>query len=286
MGLPVCARLAAAGFDITATDVRVELRCAAEAAGARWAGSVAAAAEGGVLITMLPGSDEVLKVMPEALGALAPGSCWLEMSTAAPRVASAIARVAEPRGIRAIDAPVGGGPDAARSGSLLVFAGGKIDDRVRPVLDALAARVIQTGAHGSGYATKLLVNALWFTHAVASAEALAVGRRLGLDLEILLEGLRASAAGSRFLADHADALLDGDDLTTFSLADCRRELSDVLAIADEADVPLEVIRAVADIHTRALERYGATDGELLGARLVAERAGVDLRRRSFGRGDR
>src|SRR5262249_5840970 len=77
MGLPVCARLASAGFDITATDVRVERRGAAEAVGARWAGSVAAAADGGVLITMLPGSDEVLKVMPEALGALAPGSCWL-----------------------------------------------------------------------------------------------------------------------------------------------------------------------------------------------------------------
>jgi 3-hydroxyisobutyrate dehydrogenase len=279
MGQPVCARLAAAGFSVTATDARAQLRNASEAAGARWAGSVAeAAAEAELLITSLPGSDDVLEVMPTALEALAPGSCWLEMSTAAPHVACEIAGLAAPHGVRAVDAPVGGGPEAARTGRLLVFAGGEIDDDVRPVLDVLAERVLTTGAHGSGYATKLLVNALWFTHAVAGAEALAVGRRLGLDLETLLESLRASAGASRFLSEHADALLDGDDLTTFPLSGCCRELTDVLTLADENDVPLDVIRAVRQIHELALDRYGDVDGELLGARLVAERAGVDLRR--------
>ena len=198
------------------------------------------------------------------------------MSSAAPRVA----RACRARGVRFVDAPVGGGPAAAREGSLVVFAGGEAVDleRCRPALDVLAERILHVGPSGSGYATKLLVNALWFTHAAASAEALTLGKRLGLDFDLLLGALRASAADSRFLADYADPLLDGDDLATFGLARCCEELSAVVTLADELDVSLDVISAVSGLHDSALERYGDVDGELLAARLVAERAAVTLRR--------
>jgi 3-hydroxyisobutyrate dehydrogenase len=274
MGLPMCARLVAAGFDVTATDLRDALR---ERVGARWAEGAAQVAGGAELVvTMLPGSSEVAGIIDELAGALGPDARWLEMSTAAPRVAHACTA----RGVRFVDAPVGGGPAAAEAGRLLAFAGGEADDieRCRPVLDALARRVVHVGPSGSGYATKLLVNALWFTSAVASAEALTLGSRLGLELDTLVSALRDSAADSRFLADFADPLLDGDDLATFPLARCCEELAEVVALAEHAGVPLEVISAVSALHRSALERYGEVDGELLGARLVAERANVALTR--------
>lgn len=271
MGLPMCGRLVAAGFDVVANDLR------RERVGARWADSPARAAHGAeLLITMLPGIDELAGVVDELAGALAPEACWVEMSSAAPW----LARACLARGLRFIDAPVGGDPSAARDGKLLVFAGGEVDDleRCRPALDVLAQRIVHVGPSGSGYATKLLVNALWFTYAVASAEALTVGRRLGIDLEVLLNAMRASAADSRFLADYADALLDGDDLTRFPLERCCEELSAVVELAGGLDVSLDVISAVSELHTSALERYGRVDGELLGARLVAERANTSLTR--------
>jgi 3-hydroxyisobutyrate dehydrogenase len=76
----------------------------------------------------------------------------------------------------------------------------------------------------------------------------------------------------------AQALLAGDDLTAFSLAACHQELVDVLALAQELQVPLGLAERVSEIYAQALERYGDVDGELLGARFVAERAGVQLRR--------
>jgi 3-hydroxyisobutyrate dehydrogenase len=281
MGSAMVARLADAGFDVIATDLRSELRATAAASGVRWAPSIAAAAaDAELLFTALPGSAEVTRVVAEAVGSLRSGACWVEMSSASPRVAKAIADTAAPRGVRAIDAPVGGGPREAREGRLLVFAGGDAADleRVRPALHAFSEQVVHVGPTGSGYGVKLLVNALWFTQAVSGAEVLALGRRLGLDLDVLLGALNRSAAGSRFLERDADVLLDGGDLATFSLGRCCEELDTLLAIAGELDVPFEVISSVAQVHSDALARYGDVDGELLGARLVAERAGVDLRR--------
>lgn len=278
MGLPMCARLQRAGFDVVATDLRPGLR---ERIDVRWADSPALAADGAELVvTMLPGIDEVAAVVDELAGSLAPGSRWLEMSSATPR----IARDCIARGVRFVDAPVGGGPLAASEGRLLAFAGGEALDleRCRPVLEVLTERVVHVGRSGSGYATKLLVNALWFTSAVASAEALTLGRRLGLELDALVGALRSSAADSRFLADYADPLLDGDDLATFPLARCCEELSAVVGLAEESGVSLDVISAVSELHRSALERYGDVDGELLGARLVAERANVSLTRLPSG----
>jgi 3-hydroxyisobutyrate dehydrogenase len=274
MGLPMCTRLVRVGFDVVATDLRPALR---ERIGARWAGSATQAAEGAELVvTVLPGIDEVDGIVAELAGALAPGACWLEMSTATPRIAQACAAGE----LRFVDAPVGGSPAAARDGRLVAFTGGRAADveRCRPVLDVLAQRVLHVGPSGSGYATKLLVNALWFASAVASAEVLTLGRRLGLELDTLLGALRTSAADSRFLAEYADPLLDGDDLTTFPLSRCYEELSEVVALAEQVGVSPEVISTVSELHRSAVEHYGDVNGELLGARLVAERANVSLTR--------
>jgi 3-hydroxyisobutyrate dehydrogenase len=281
MGLPACARLAGAGFEVIATDLRRELRPDVVAMGARWAPSAAAAAaEAGILVTMLPGPREVAAIAEPVIDSLAAGAFWLEMSTGSPALAESLGTVAATAGVAVVDAPMGGGPGDVEAGRLLVFAGGEAADleRCRPVLDALADRVIHVGPAGSGYAVKLFVNALWFTQAVASAEVLTLARRLGIDLDLLHGALNHSAAAGRFVTQHLGALLDGDDLTAFSLRRCCEELASVRDMGVELDVELELISTVAGVHQGALEHYGDADGELLGARWVAERSGVKLDR--------
>lgn len=281
MGMAICARLTESGRPVTATDARGQLAGQAIAAGARWAPSARAAADGAdVVITMLPGPPEVRSVIDEVCGGLAAGATWVDMSTASRGVARLVAAAAGPRGIRVLDAPVGGGPDAARSGRLLTFVGADAADLQahRDLLAIMADRIVHVGPPGSGYTVKLLVNLLWFGQALATAEALTIADRAGLDLRTVLAALGESAAGSRFVSEGAHALLDGDDLTSFSLARCCEELSSVLSLGDELEVPLELAGLVSDLHCRALAHYGDVDGELLGARLIAERAGVSLGR--------
>jgi 3-hydroxyisobutyrate dehydrogenase len=279
MGLPMCVRLAERGFAVAATDLRPELQTSVTEAGAHWDSSAAEVAGGcEALITMLPGPHDVSEIAGELTEALAPGCTWIDMSSATPAVAEKIALAAEGRQVRILDAPVGGGPPEARNGGLLVFVGGSGDDleAQRDVLDSLGKRVVHVGRAGSGYAVKLIVNMLWFEQAVAGAEALSLAARAGLDLETVRLAVQESAAASRFMERDAPALMRGDDLTSFSLARSHEELACVLALGDQLDVPLALAERATELYAQALERYGDIDGELMAARLVAERAGVDL----------
>jgi 3-hydroxyisobutyrate dehydrogenase len=180
--------------------------------------------------------------------------------------------------LRTLDAPLGGDPAAASSGRLLVFAGGAAEDleAQRDLLGTFADRILHVGGPGSVYLVKLLVNLLWFGQAVAGSEALALAARAGLDPDTVRRAVQESAAANLFMETDARALLRGDYLTAFASTRCVDELDSVLALANRLDVPLALAQRVTELYEEALVRYGDVAGELLAARLVAERAGVDF----------
>jgi 3-hydroxyisobutyrate dehydrogenase-like beta-hydroxyacid dehydrogenase len=277
MGLPICARLVEHGFEVVCTDLDDGRRELGARAGAATVGDAeGAAADVEVIVTVLPGPAEVAGVAEAVTTAMSSAAVWLDLSTASQGAARVTAAAAQRHGVAIVDAPLGGSPPAARDGRLLSFAGARVEDleRVRPVLGAIADRIVHVGPPGSGYAVKLLANALWFGQAVATAEALTIATRAGLDAELVAAALSHSAASSRFLTDDAPALLDGDDMPWFALARCAEQLRSLTAFAGELSVPADVLDAVRDVHVAALEHYGEVDGELLGARFAAERGGV------------
>jgi 3-hydroxyisobutyrate dehydrogenase len=285
MGLPMCANLVRAGYEVTAGDARAECESAVAGCGARWLGtSAGVAAQADVLITVLPGPEEVYQAMAGAGGALAalpPGATWIDMTSSSPAMGQVLLASAQARGIGVLEAPVGGGVPQARAGMLQLFVGGDsaLVERHRPVLEVLAdpRHITHVGGHGAGYLAKLLVNLLWFGQAIATAEALLLARRAGLDLDVLRQALTGSAASSVFIRDHLGALLAGDYLTSFGLDRCCEELAAVTALGREHDVPFELSALVEQIHQRALARYGPADGELLAVALLEEQAGIQLR---------
>jgi 3-hydroxyisobutyrate dehydrogenase len=287
MGRPMCARLAQAGYDVIATDRDPQRQSDAEHAAARWRPTnAAAAAEADVLITMLPGPDAVTDAMTGhegALHALNRGATWIDMSSTDPAVGRSLADRASDHQIRCLDAPVGGGPPEAANGTLRLFVGGDARDisRHRGLLETLADPdwIIHVGPRAAGYTTKLLVNLLWFGQAVATAEALLIGRKAGLELETLRNALAASAAGSDFIRRDVDALFTGDYLTSFGLQACVHELESITGLADNLDVPHTLSDRVKTIYEQALERFGPVDGELLPVALLEEQAGIELRPR-------
>jgi 3-hydroxyisobutyrate dehydrogenase len=285
MGMPICASLARAGYDVTATDRRTELEPELAARGARWAESPRAVAEASeVLLTVLPGSDEVREVLLSddgALSGLRRGATWIDMSTCPPGAGRALAERAQSAGVRCLDAPMGAGVDAATAATLHLYVGGDaaLVEEQRGLLSAVAnpVHIRHVGAGGAGYLVKLLANLLWFGQAVATAEALLVAGRAGLDLDVVRDAIGSSAASSDFIRSDLDALLDGDYLTSFPLDRCCAELEAATALAGELGVPHELASVVTSIHLSALERYGPVDGELLGVSLLEEQAGLRIR---------
>jgi 3-hydroxyisobutyrate dehydrogenase len=215
------------------------------------------------------------------LAAMPATATWIDMTSNSPRAARPLVADAGDRGIGVLDAPASGGVAAAQAGRLQLFVGGEgvVLERCRPVLDVLAApgRVAHVGGNGAGYTTKLLVNLLWFGQAVATAEALLIARRSGIDLDVLRQAMAASPASTGFIRNDLDALLDGDYLTSFGVDRCCEELTSVTTLARELGVPCDLARLVARTYQRALGRYGPADGELLAVALLEEEAGLRLR---------
>jgi 3-hydroxyisobutyrate dehydrogenase len=280
----MCANLVAAGQAVTAGDAYAELGQAVLQCGGRWRATLAeVAADADLLITMLPGPREVSEVMAESgvLAAMLPTAVWIDMSSSRPAAGRELATAARVRGVGVLDAPVGGGVPAARTGKLQIFVGGDaaVLDRCRPVMEALAdsQRIIHVGANGAGYTVKLLVNLLWFGQAVATSEALLLARRAGLDLDVLRQTLATSAASTAFIRDDLGALLDGDYLTSFGLDRCCEELTAVADLARELGVPSQLTQVVERTYQRALRRFGPVDGEPMAVALLEEEAGLWLR---------
>ncbi len=279
MGLPIAARLRDAGLEVAVTDLEHGLQKAAEDEGLVWVpelGDLASTSE--VVITVLPGPGEVRQVIEPILARLRPGGTWIDMTSAVPAVSAEIrGRASSPTSVHILECPVGGDPTAARSGTLLGYVGTDPDDLKphRSMLEALCRELVHIGPPGTGYAVKLLVNALWFGQALAVAETLALGSRLGLDPRALKHTLTRGPAAGRIVEEAGDALLRGDDMATFPLARCVEELEGVLDLAAAPDrLSLPLTSRVAELYGQALERFGDADGELLAARYLSEQLGV------------
>jgi 3-hydroxyisobutyrate dehydrogenase len=285
MGLPMCAALAGAGYQVVANDKRAELKEDAKATGLAWRGTPAeAAAAADVLITMLPGPAEVAEAITGPLGAateLTAGSTWIDMSSNSPAGARPVQDQVISQGADVLEAPVGGGIQAAREGRLQLFVGGDADvvERHRPLLGVLGdpERIVHVGGRGAGYTAKLLANLLWFGQAVATAEALLLGQRAGIDPAVLARALGGSSAGSVFIDRDLSAVFRDDYLPSFGLDGICRELDTVTALAREHRTPSELSDVVRRTFQRALARYGPADGELLAVALLEDESGQKLR---------
>ncbi len=202
MGRPMAARLLGAGFALRVFDARRE---SAEEFTARYGGTVAdSLAELGsgsdAVITMLPDGQVVGRVVAgdgdRLLDGLRPGATVVDMGSSAPVGTAALGRLLARDGIGMLDAPVSGGVPRAEAGTLAIMVGGEpaLVERWRPLLAAMGARIFPTGPLGSGHAVKALNNLVSAAGLVAAAEALLVGRRFGVDPEVMLDVFNASTA--------------------------------------------------------------------------------------------
>jgi 3-hydroxyisobutyrate dehydrogenase len=264
MGWPMAANLHAAGFPLVVRDAEADrqTRFAAEHPGARTAGSPAAFAAAGIVVTMLPNGAIVRDAL---LGwgiaaALDRGAVVLEMSSSDPSDTLRLAADLAPDGVRVVDAPVSGGVPRAVTGELSLMVGGDdadVDD-AQPVLRVLGdpARQFRTGGLGSGHAMKALNNAIGAATYCAAAEALVIGRRFGLDPQTMIAIINAST-GRSFVSElvFGPEVLTGRYGTGFALGLMAKDVHIARSVAAAAETDAPVI-ALAD------ERWAKALGEL------------------------
>lgn len=286
MGSGMTRNLQAAGFQLIVNDVRKESAADLVANGSEWADNAAEVAAGSdVVITMLPTPKHVETVAMGPGGILdgmADGGTWVDMSTSVPEVANRVRELGASRGIRVMDAPVSGMSIGAANGMLQIFIGGDGADvqRLRPAFEAMGdpERIQHVGGHGAGYAVKLMINQLWFSHLVATAEVLSTGVKAGVDLEVLRQALIASPANSNFVQNDVLSILQhGDYDEGFAIALACKDLGLSIDLARTVGVPVELSSLVEQLYRRAKALYGDKAGEMTPVKLYEDAIGVQLR---------
>lgn len=227
--------------------------------------------------------DAVVNGPDGILAGIADGGTWVDMSTSVPEVADAVRRAHGARGLRILDAPVSGMSVGAANGMLQIFVGGEAEDvaRLRPVFEAMGdpERILHVGGAGAGYAVKLMINQLWFSHLVATAEVLAIGVKAGVDLDVLRDSLIASPANSNFVEHDVLSILDrGDYDEGFAIALACKDLGLSIDLARSVGVPAELSAVVEQIYRRAKAQYGDLAGEMTPVQLYEDLIGRPLRR--------
>ena len=292
LGNPMAVSALSAGYNFVVHSLDKKEADNLLALGASWADNVAeVGARSDVVITVLPGPRQVREIMIGSGGVLDQmrlGTTFIDMSTSSVDVANEIKALAEPKGVVVMEAPVSflaKAPIGASrtSASLQIFVGGPKEsfDAHLPLFRALGGlpdQIYYAGPNGAGYGIKVLLNLLWFIYAAGTAEVLAIGSKLGLDLRMLQAALCASPTQSNFLQYDINGVLEAGDYDQgFTIDLVCKDIQLGIELGDKTGIDAAVSRIVEQLHLRALDTYGPKSGEMSVVKLYEEAAGTLFR---------
>ncbi len=278
MGQGIAANLAGAGA-LAAVWNRTRERAeafAAEHGAAVAADPAAVAAAADAVFISVSADADLLEVVDALVPGLAPGKAVIDTSTVAPDTARTAAERVRAAGAEFLDAPVSGGPEGARQGTMVMMAGGDAAtlERIRPLLEPVCSAAHHMGPSGAGQATKA-VNQIVVAGVIQGVAAgLAYGEGQGLDLEQVIEVVGAGAAGNWQLRNRGPNVAQGRFPPGFKLALHRKDLGIVRDVLAAQGIELELIeRTLADYDRLIAQGRGEEDISALYRLRTAELGG-------------
>lgn len=216
-----------------------------------------------VILTCVSADADLLAVVDQALPGLDGDKLLIDTSTVQPATAVEVARRLAEAGCGFLDAPVSGGVEGARQGTLAIMVGGDAHTlaRARPVLEAIGRQITHMGPVGSGQATKAVNQIMVAGINQAVTEALAFAEAEGLPLDKVIEVVASGAAGNWFLERRGPAMVRGEFPPGFRLALHHKDLAICRAIAERHGVSLPVVEMTL-IHYRRLMEAGFGDEDI------------------------
>ena len=285
MGHNMALRLLDCGVRLLVTDKNPEAAAACLEAGAEWADDAATVAgQSKLILSSLPGPAQVESVcLGEGglLEALQPGTLYVDLSTSSPTLIRRIDAAFSERGCRAIDAPVSGGQEHCRTGTLTIFIAGdaEVTDRAALILNHLAKNLVHVGPLGSGTIVKILNNAVGLSTLSLLSEVLSLGVKAGCDHQALYEALRQGAYGQGLYLTHMlpeVAFRHRYDPPSFALTLGRKDLGLAVDLGRELQVPLPLVSSVEQGAIEMMARGHAEHDAAIIFSLQELRSGVSV----------
>ena len=216
MGRAMILRLLQAGHSVTAYNRTREKAKVVEHSGARLASSPAEAVQGADIVFSSVTNDEASREVwtgPQGIlvGKLRPNTLVAECSTLSHDWVMELAALVRSKGLRYVDCPVAGRPDAAEKGELRVYIGGAKEDleELRPYIEPFSSKIFHFGPVGAGTAYKLIYNLLGVIQVASTAEAMVQCEAAGIDLHAAAEAFALGYTGSKHVAHHSATMAEG-----------------------------------------------------------------------------
>jgi 3-hydroxyisobutyrate dehydrogenase len=258
MGYPLAGHLAAAGFPLAVFDLNpVALRkCGGNFPCRICSTALEAVKDSDVVITMLPGSHDVVSVVlgsessPGIVSALDPDSVVIDMSSSDPLRTRELAETLSENRITLVDAPVSGGVKKAQEGTIAIMFGGSSVSlkRCRNILESLSSTIFHTGPVGSGHAMKALNNYVSAAGLLAVVEALHTGEEFGLDPAVMTQVLNASTGRNNTTENKVSQFMLSETFNSgFSLQLMAKDIGIAMHLAEQLQIPTPLGRACDEI---------------------------------------
>ena len=196
MGAPMAANLVKSGEHVLGFDVVPAARDASVRDGVQIVANAPSAVDDAeIVVTMLPGGQQVLSVWNEIVPRARQGTLFIDCSTIDVDSARKAHALAAARGIATLDAPVSGGVGGAKAATLTFMVGGSDHAfaRGKPVLERMGKRIVHCGEAGNGQVAKICNNLILGASMIAVSEAFVLGEKLGLSHQALFDVVSGSS---------------------------------------------------------------------------------------------
>ncbi|ARK31155.1 NAD(P)-dependent oxidoreductase [Halalkalibacter krulwichiae] len=236
-----------------------------------------------VVMTCLPLPQTITDVYEGDRGLIAgasSGKLVIDHSTVNRETNQRVKELLSEKGTLFLDAPVSGGPMGAKAGTLTIMCGGEKEayEKALPIMNAYGEYIVHVGPTGSGTVVKLLNNMLIGVHQAALAECYIMAKKAGVDPAIAYDLIKRSAGFSKSMDWSVDAILDRSFEARFSIDLLHKDIGLALDLAEQIDMPLDIIKLGERKVAEAKEKYGREDVSAI-VKPLEEKTGITLTRR-------
>ena len=258
MGKPMALNLIKAGYHVSVLSTNKAAATLIEAGAMAFDNIKTLAADSDIVITMLPDSPDVEKVVLGENGVLSgikQGALFIDMSSIAPSTARNIYDLMQKQGVEALDAPVSGGQVGAEAATLSIMVGGSeaAFNEALPLFQAMGKNIVLIGETGAGQTTKICNQMIVGMTIQAVGEAFTLADKAGVNLEKMREVLLGGFAQSRILDLHGKRIIDRNFKPGFKIKLHSKDMKLALQAGKEYDVALNGTAQVANLMLEAVK---------------------------------
>ncbi len=215
-----------------------------------------------IVLLCVSADNDVLAMVEAIAKAVKPGTIVVDMSTVSSATAKQAAAILAEKQATFLDAPVSGGVEGAKNGTLAMMVGGDSAalEQARPVLETMTRCIMHMGATGSGQATKAVNQIMGAGINQAVTEALAFAKAQGLPMEKVIEVISGGASGNWFLQHRGATMTKGNFAPGFKVALHHKDLKICQSMGQQTGAPTTLIDlTIADYQQLMDNGFGDED---------------------------